>query len=1072
MDARGTAIIGPTGSGKTTLVDALMTLLVAQPRYNLASTGGHESDRDLMSYLRGVTGPGAGPEGGDAHVARPGKTTTGIAATFGNGEEAVQLVALLWTDGPGFAAADRSDVWLFVRGADAPDLPHWLALLHDGGPRALKKEARDTAGVQPFDTRKAYLAQLRRFFEVGDNAFTLLNRAAGLKQLNSIDDIFRELVLDDQAKHAQAAEVVKEFDTLVGIHEELLRALAQQQSLQPIARLDAERAIGMKEQAFAQRHLAAIPGWYALAARDSWAAQAHALQLKRDESLQRKTGLEERIQRREEATDVLRTKYAQVGGDSLQTKLSLLQLRERALAEATRHAADYARLATTLGLPAAETADAVASNRATLQESQPDQERKADALRQTAYQAGGLHHAAEAALTAARAAMAQARSRPGSNIPGDYQDFRAALADAVGLLPQALPFVAEMVQVPPPHRRWRGAIERALGGERLRLLVPADCIEAALRWVNARHNRLHVRLLDADAIRRQARERRAEPFADGFARMLDVREHALAPALRDLLALNDRHCVDSPEVLRDTEHAMTAEGLLSGQRGRFDKHDQRRLDEGWLTGFDNRDQLHTLEGRIAELQQELAHTKAAFDSAQAQDARQQQQLALRRELLAVEFSAIDTAEPAAELQALSEQIALLQQPGSELATLGTQIDEMQRETTRLRGEMSVIDREIGGLETQYTAAQKEAAEAGAQAPAQGVAAFADDLRSQLPNLGAVPAAHLAGLQKEALRHQQQRLEELGSQLSRLAQHLVRAMEGAKKVDTGELADARTELDDVPAYLDRLRVLDQEALPEKRERFRRYLNQSSDQGVSQLLHDIEADVSVIEDRIEDLNATLARVEFQPGRHLQLVTRKVAHQALRDLQAAHRHLRSATLRPDDPEGHFAALQDVVRQLRQASDNRRTLGARSVLDPRWRLEFAVSLIETATQRTVETRTGSQGGSGGEKEIIASYILTASLSYALVPEGQELPRFATVVLDEAFSRTSQTVAARIVAALRAFGLHPLFITPNKEMRLLREHTRSAIVVTRRGAQSRLVSLRWEELDTQALARTAGIPS
>jgi hypothetical protein len=34
---------------------------------------------------------------------------------------------------------------------------------------------------------------------VGPNAFTLLNRAAGLKQLNSIDEIFRELVLDDHS---------------------------------------------------------------------------------------------------------------------------------------------------------------------------------------------------------------------------------------------------------------------------------------------------------------------------------------------------------------------------------------------------------------------------------------------------------------------------------------------------------------------------------------------------------------------------------------------------------------------------------------------------------------------------------------------------------------------------------------------------------------------------------------------------------------------------------------------------------------------------------------------------------
>ncbi|MNN75885.1 hypothetical protein D3C81_1922150 [compost metagenome] len=40
------------------------------------------------------------------------------------------------------------------------------------------------------------------------------------------------------------------------------------------------------------------------------------------------------------------------------------------------------------------------------------------------------------------------------------------------------------------------------------------------------------------------------------------------------------------------------------------------------------------------------------------------------------------------------------------------------------------------------------------------------------------------------------------------------------------------------------------------------------------------------------------------------------------------------------------------------------------------------------------------------------------------------------------------------------MFITPNKEMRLLRHHTRSAIVVHRRGLESSLASLSWEALD------------
>ena len=133
---------------------------------------------------------------------------------------------------------------------------------------------------------------------------------------------------------------------------------------------------------------------------------------------------------------------------------------------------------------------------------------------------------------------------------------------------------------------------------------------------------------------------------------------------------------------------------------------------------------------------------------------------------------------------------------------------------------------------------------------------------------------------------------------------------------------------------------------------------------------------------------------------------------------------------------------------------------------MQFAVWVIERDTGKIIEKRTSSQGGSGGEKEIIASYVLTASLSYALCPRGRQLPLFSTIVLDEAFSKSSQAVAGRIIRALEEFGLHPLFVTPNKELRLLREHTRSAIVIHRRGTQATMASLSWEALETHARNR------
>ena len=93
-----------------------MTLLVSQPKYNLASTGGHESDRTLISYVRGVLG-GDGSDGRE-QVARVAKTVTGVCATYENGDQSLKLAGILWTDGSSNAAADLKRRWIFSTAAD------------------------------------------------------------------------------------------------------------------------------------------------------------------------------------------------------------------------------------------------------------------------------------------------------------------------------------------------------------------------------------------------------------------------------------------------------------------------------------------------------------------------------------------------------------------------------------------------------------------------------------------------------------------------------------------------------------------------------------------------------------------------------------------------------------------------------------------------------------------------------------------------------------------------------------------------------------------------------------------
>ncbi|MBN0445150.1 hypothetical protein JTM53_34555, partial [Pseudomonas aeruginosa] len=93
----------------------------------------------------------------------------------------------------------------------------------------------------------------------------------------------------------------------------------------------------------------------------------------------------------------------------------------------------------------------------------------------------------------------------------------------------------------------------------------------------------------------------------------------------------------------------------------------------------------------------------------------------------------------------------------------------------------------------------------------------------------------------------------------------------------------------------------------------YLSRSSDDGVTQLLSYIDREVSMIEERLDDLNSTMQRVDFQPGRYLRLVAKKVIHESLRTLQQAQRQLNSARFIDDEGESHYKALQALVGLLK---------------------------------------------------------------------------------------------------------------------------------------------------------------
>jgi uncharacterized protein YPO0396 len=1055
IDPLGTAIIGPTGSGKTTLIDALMTLLVEQPRYNLASTGGHESDRTLISYVRGVLG-GDGSDGEEA-VARPAATITGLCATYDDGKETLKLAALLWTDGSSNAAQDLKRRWIFSQAAQQ-SLEQWLKMLHEGGARELMRHGRDTGKLRIFDSKRAYLAHTRKFFDVGDNAFTLLNRAAGLKQLNSIDDIFRDLVLEDRSAFDRALEVAGEFDNLADIHKELEIAKAQQESLVPISLeyKKLERTRGKTKSWRALKRL--LPVWYAMAAEQRWLStqedikqQLHSVQ----NELQAHTARHASV---EVTVNTLREKYLTLGGNIIAELENTIDAQKDRAADIRKHADTYLHIVRSLQLATELSAHALQQNQQTLTAKRSDYQQQRDDKHNETLTAHSQLRDVELQATDTEETLRKVKARPGSNIPPKFQDFRAELARELSLADDDLPFVAELIEVKAEESAWRGAIERAIGSERLRILVPDTHLSAALRWVNHRDNRLHVRLQRAST-----NTGPSEFFHDGYSRKLQFKTHPLREAVKALIASRDRHCVDNTDALKTTEHAMTIQGMMSGRGGQFEKQDQRSLLADWMTGFDNKDQLQSLATRLQECKAQSAHWKKVTAELQQALKEHDASLVMIDRVLELSFSSIDL--PGAEAQLLSSQQRLqsLLAPDSDSSKAKAAYDLEKAQLDTLAAQIQDISNQQARLHQRLEDATEELTKS-QQRKGEGLGDNDIALAQQhLPIDSAIEAKQLDNAERTAAANVENKLQKLLDRMTESERRLIAMMGRAQQADTGALTECGTDLADIPDYLERLRVLNEEALPEKTSRFLEYLNRSSDQGVTQLLSSITEEVDGIEQRLADLNDTLKKVDFRSGRFLQLAPQRIKHERLRALETAQRKLRSAALNEDNGQSHYTALRELVEILRDAGQNRRQVGSRALLDPRYRLQFFVVEVNRQTGDRSPPRTGSQSGSGGEKELMASHILTASLSYALCPSQASHPLYATVILDEAFSKSSPSAANRIIDALRIFKLHPIFVTPNKEIGLLKKHTRKVICVQRPGARASLASITWEQLDDMA---------
>jgi uncharacterized protein YPO0396 len=1050
LSAGSTLISGASGTGKSTLMDAYLAVMMPSDvpfngASNDATTGRARSpeQRNLLTYLRGKVDSRRDPESGqlrDVNLRGDDGTTWGaVAVTFRNDDERRFTVFRAYIV-PKRARGVADIAMTMATVDDAFDLRRLERFV------PVRFAAPELSGHVPgLVVRDTYLElayTLQTRLGIGDSggggkAMRLLARIQAGQHMPTVDSLYKSMVLETPGTYDAADRALAHFAALDDAYEAMDTEERKVRILEPITRLhdDVERSRaaaraldGIATSADDGADVSPFAHW--TAARKRALLDAEVDRNARERTLAR-AEVEATSARHAAAEVELRDAEARLrdsGGNALQQLEDRIERRtvDRDAIRRARTLFDERTLL--LGDPIGSErafADAQAASQEFLvgyDVARAELDRRRDPLGREEYPL--LERERE--LRRERQSL---EHRQGA-VPLPLHEARVAMARAAGLDPEAVPFVAELLDVLPGQEPWRTAIESVLAPVARTLLVDErdlDRFSTAIDDV-----RIPVRISFEGVELRPHREHDGDPAM--VSGKLAVKDSPFSSWVRERITSDrlDARCVSDAGALGGGGRRVTAAGQLrDGRRG---AHGDRR--QANIIGFTNTARLEAVDRELAEVVRDIAALDGRRSAVAAELAGLDAVRAAHQHRVDATWADLDVAAADAELTRLEEERQALLAADDGLRTLRASVQ-------RLRVDLDVAaDRRAHSRNTVRHLEERHAVLVDGQDAAAAVLERFDDRDDLLPDAEQArildetftEIGETAGLDgfDDAARRLRRRLEE------RLAQ----ALDGAGAASAALVTTFERYQDAWPdpnlgtgvaSYPDYAAILDQivaTGLHHRRSEWRRRLSQWSGEDLVPLSGAFDRAVADIEERLEPVNEILRELPFGANRdRLKIVLRRVSRE---DVAHFRRELKALSadvgteLTDDVLETRFRRLRRFMDSIRPEPDapRGRTSTRDAVLDVRRHMEItAVRYDVDGNDLGVYSSLGDK--SGGETQELVAFIVGAALRYQLGDETRPRPRFAPVFLDEAFIKADSEFAGRAVAAWLRLGFQLVVSAP-----------------------------------------------
>ncbi|MFV0526488.1 MAG: ATP-binding protein [Acidimicrobiales bacterium] len=1058
VDGANALLTGDIGSGKSTLVDAITTLLLPAHRISYNKAAGAETrERDLRSYVLGHYKSEHNEETGGTRpvgLRGPGNYSV-LLAVFASGSSATATGGPTTTIAQVFRAREdggQPERFFVTANADLSIAKH-LVIEPGGTFRDLRGHLREI-GAQIFDNFPEYGRTFRRRLGIeSEQVLDLFHQTVSMKAVDNLNEFVRAHMLEPFDTSARIQQLIAHFDDLTKAHDAVVRARHQLELLDPLmALIDEHDELGATITNLDQQY-EALPYFFAERTRTLLASVIEQLR-DRHATLDRDvTAADDQIEALRAREQQLALDIARNGGDRLAViEADLARLHAERVERRAAFDRFNARLAG-LGVPGHDRVDdhdqfvavrsLIDARRTQLDGELADLENRVIELR-----VGRDRLTAEAEAVNAELRSLQSRQ---TNLPPRSVELRDELCRALALDADDLPFAGELLQVRADAAAWEGATERVLRSFALALLVPNQHYADVAQWINGRH--LGTRLVYFRVPDRLARTRTPDRSSTQplLLDMVEVKpDTPFGPWLRNELAHRADHvCVDGPDQFPRFERAITRQGQVKA-RDRHEKDDRSRIDDRrhYVLGWTNEAKIDALIGDATDLQRQIAATDAELA---APDTRRSEVHALLRDLDLVaerdRWDDLDWRSRHTRIEELDREHDRIRSSSDALAALTEELDEAGRSRRSIEDGRSGLVEERGAVADRTRRASDRLTRVETLLAA---AEHLDEVRSVFPTLErSIPEPHRAdladpdridGVQDATRGVLETNRRGTAQRQATVAQRMVKAMRDFRLAYAQESAELDDAVESAPEYRSLRDRVATDDLPRFEDEFQRSLRENTINEVAGLSAQLQSQANTIRDRVARINSSLQAIDYNPGRYIRLVPEPTPNTEIRlfqdDLRACTSNITAGAGDDQYSEQRFLQVKALIDRFkgREGSTDQDRAWTRRVTDVRQWYVFSASERWRDTDDEHESYSDSSGKSGGQKEKLAYTILAASLAYQFkLDRDDEAGRsFRFVVIDEAFGRGSDDSTRYALRLFSELGLQLLIVTPLQKIHVI----------------------------------------